>query len=168
MSTPQFRVERPEATFPTFSPDQIARIARYGTRRTVHRGELLFDQGTENPSFYVVLSGALQIVRPDEGKEDLIVVHRPGQFAGEVSLLTGRRSLARGRVVEDGEVLELSADRLRALVQTDSELSELLMRAFILPRFALLTEGLGDVAMIGSQFSPSTLRLREFLTRNGH
>jgi len=168
MSTPQFRVERPEATFPTLSADQIARIARYGTRRPVRRGELLFDQGTENPSFFVVLSGALEIVRPYKGKEDLIVVHRPGQFAGEISLLNGRRSLARGRVTEDGEVLELSADRLRALVQTDSELSELLMRAFILRRVALINESLGDVTMIGSQFSPSTLRLREFLTRNTH
>src|SRR5262249_59489544 len=92
----------------------------------------------------------------------------PGQFAGEISLLNGRRSLARGRVIEDGEVLELSADRLRALVQTDSELSELLMRAFILRRMALINESLGDVTMIGSQFSPSTLRLREFLTRNTH
>src|SRR5262245_42814065 len=168
MSTPQFRVERPEATFPTLSADQIARIARYGTRRTVRRGELLFDQGTENPSFFVVLSGALEIVRPYKGKEDLIVVHLPGQFAGEISLLNGRRSLARGRVVEDGEVLELSADRLRALVQTDSELSELLMRAFILRRGVLINANLGDVTMIGSQFSPSTLRLREFLTRNSH
>jgi thioredoxin reductase (NADPH) len=168
MSTPQFRVERPEATFPTLSADQIARIARYGTRRPVHRGELLFDQGTENVSFFVVLSGALEIVRPYKGKEDLIVVHHPGQFTGEISLINGRRSLARGRVAEDGEVLELDADRLRALVQTDSELSELLMRAFILRRLSLINEGLGDVAMIGSQFSPSTLRLREFLTRNGH
>jgi thioredoxin reductase (NADPH) len=168
MSTPQLRVERPEATFPTLSADQIARIARYGTRRPVHRGELLFDQGTENVSFFVVLSGALEIVRPYKGREDPIVVHHPGQFTGEISLINGRRSLARGRVAEDGEVLEVDPDRLRALVQTDSELSELLMRAFILRRLSLINEGLGDVAMIGSQFSPSTLRLREFLTRNGH
>ena len=125
------------------SADQIARIARYGTRRRVHRGELLFDQGTENVSFYVVLSGALEIVRPYKGKEDLIVVHHPGQFTGEISLLTGRRSLARGRVVEDGEVLELDADALRTLVQTDSELSELLMRAFILRRVSLIKRGPG-------------------------
>jgi thioredoxin reductase (NADPH) len=168
MSTPQFQVDRPEATFPTLSADQIARIARYGTRRRVRRGELLFDQGTENVSFYVILSGALDILRPYKGKEDLIVVHHPGQFTGEISLLNGRRSLARGRVAEDGEVLELGAEKLRTLVQTDSELSELLMRAFILRRLSLINEGLGDVALIGSQFSPSTLRLREFLTRNGH
>jgi thioredoxin reductase (NADPH) len=168
MSTPQFQVERPEATFPTLSADQIARIARYGARRRVQRGELLFDQGTEGASFYVIISGALEIVRPHKGKEDLIVVHGPGQFTGEIYLLTGRRSLARGRVVEDGEVLELGIEALRTLVQTDSELSELLMRAFILRRLSLIQQGLGDVVLIGSHYSPSTLRLREFLIRNGH
>jgi thioredoxin reductase (NADPH) len=168
MSTPQFQVDRPEATFPTLSADQIERIARYGTRRRVQRGELLFDQGTEHLSFYVIVSGSLEIVRPHKGKEDLIVVHHPGQFTGEVTLLNGRRSLARGRVVEDGEVLELSTEALRTLVQTDFELSELLMRAFILRRVSLIKEGLGDAVVIGSHYSPSTLRLREFLIRNGH
>ncbi len=168
MATAAPGVERPEQTFPTLSPDQIARIARHGTRRRVHRGELLFDQGTENVSFYVILSGALAVVRPHKDTEDLIVVHGAGQFTGETTLLTGRRSLARGRVVEDGEVLELGVDALRALVQSDSELSELLMRAFILRRVSLIKEGWGDVVLIGSHFSPSTLRVREFLIRNGH
>src|SRR5262249_47865095 len=118
MSTPQFRVERPEATFPTLSQEQIARIERLGTRRRVHRGEVLIEQGTENPSFYVILSGSVEVVRPLKGKEDLIVVHRPGQFTGETTLLAGRRTLARGRVAEDGEVLELDVEALRTLIQT--------------------------------------------------
>ena len=168
MSTPPLQVERPEATFPTLSTDQIARIARYGTRRRVRRGEILFDQGTEGISFYVVITGSLEILRPHKGKEDLIVVHHAGQFTGEISLLNGRRSLARARVAEDGEVLEVPAGALHTLVQTDSELSELLMRAFILRRVSLIKEGLGDVVVIGSHFSPSTLRVREFLTRNSH
>jgi thioredoxin reductase (NADPH) len=168
MSGAPFQVERPAQTFPTLKPEQIARIERYGTRRTVRRGELLFDQGSEGISFYVILSGALEIVRPHKGKEDSIVVHRPGQFTGEVNMLTGRRSLARGRVIEDGEVLEVSGESLRTLVQTDSELSELIMRAFILRRMNLIAQGWGDVLLIGSHHSPNTLRLREFLVRNGH
>src|SRR5262249_6384516 len=97
-----------------------------------------------------------------------VAVLGPGQFTGEINLVTGRRSLARARVIEAGEVLELDGDALRALVQTDSELSELFMRAFILRRMNLIQLGLGDVVLIGSHHSPSTLRLREFLMRNGH
>src|SRR4029450_2822716 len=71
-------------------------------------------------------------------------------------------------LAEDGEVLELDPEALRTVVQTDAELSELLMRAFILRRASLIQQGLGDVVLIGSHPSPSTLRLREFLLRNGH
>jgi thioredoxin reductase (NADPH) len=168
MSGAPFQVERPLQTFPTLTPEQIARIERLGTRRKVKRGELLFDQGSEGVSFYVILSGALEVVRPIKNREDPIVVHGPGQFTGEITLLTGRRSLARGRVIEDGEVIELSGEVLRTLVQTDSELSELLMRAFILRRITLIAQGWGDVLLIGSHHSPSTLRLKEFLMRNSH
>jgi thioredoxin reductase (NADPH) len=168
MSGAPFKVERPLQTFPTLTPQQIARIERLGTRRKVKRGELLFDQGSEGVSFYVILSGALEVVRPVKNREDPIVVHGPGQFTGEITLLTGRRSLARGRMIEDGEVIELSGEVLRTLVQTDSELSELLMRAFILRRITLIAQGWGDVLLIGSHHSPGTLRLKEFLIRNGH
>jgi thioredoxin reductase (NADPH) len=168
MSGAPFQVERPAQTFPTLTPEQIARIERLGTRRKVKRGELLFDQGSEGVSFYVILSGALEVVRPLKNREDPIVVHRAGQFTGEITLLTGRRSLARGRVLEDGEVIELGGEVLRTLVQTDSELSELLMRAFILRRINLIAQGWGDVLLVGSHHSPSTLRLKEFLMRNGH
>jgi len=169
MSGAPFQVERPLQTFPTLTPQQIARIERLGTRLKVKRGELLFDQGSEGVSFYVVLSGALEVVRPIKNREDPIVVHGPGQFTGEITLLTGRRSLARGRMIEDGEVIELSGEVLRTLVQTDSELSELLMRAFILRRITLIAQGWGDVLLLGSHHSSSTLRLKELqFERNSH
>src|SRR5262249_31606351 len=101
-------------------------------------------------------------------EEDPIIVLGPGQFTGETTLLTGRRSLVRGRVTQDGELLEVGAGALRALVQTDSELGELFMRAFILRRVGLIARGLGDVVLVGSPYSPRTMRLREFLERNGH
>jgi thioredoxin reductase (NADPH) len=92
MSGAPFQVERPLQTFPTLTPEQIARIERLGTRRKVKRGEVLFDQGSEGVPFYVILSGALEVVRPIKNREDTIVVHRPGQFTGEITLLTGRRA----------------------------------------------------------------------------
>ena len=94
--------------------------------------------------------------------------HRAGQFSGEANMITGRRALARLRVSEPGEVIELDREQLLALMQTDAELSEILMRAFILRRLELIARDLGDVVVVGSTHSAGTLRVREFLTRNGH
>jgi len=160
--------QRREQMFPRLDPGQIERIARHATRRRVQRGEILFDQGSHRNQFHVVIEGAIDIVLPRDGTEDHITTHHPGQFTGETALLAGRRSLVRARVAESGEVLVLEADALRGLVQTDSELSELLMRAFILRRVSLISRGWGDAVIVGSQHSPATLRLRQFLTRNAH
>src|SRR4029450_2480870 len=75
---------------------------------------------------------------------------------------------SRLRVSEPGEVIELDRKQLLDLVQTDAELSEILMRAFILRRSELIAGGLGDVVLIGSTHCSGTLRVKEFLTRNGH
>ena len=83
-------------------------------------------------------------------------------------MITGRRALMRARVSESGEVIELDREQLLALIQTDAELSEILMRAFILRRTELIAAGLGDVVLIGSTHCAGTLRVKEFLTRNGH
>ncbi len=67
-----------------------------------------------------------------------------------------------------GEVIELDRQHMLALVQTDAELGEVLMRAFILRRVELVAAGMGDVVLIGSRHSADTLRIKEFLMRNGH
>jgi thioredoxin reductase (NADPH) len=71
-------------------------------------------------------------------------------------------------VTESGEAIELTRERLLALVQTDSEIGEILMRAFILRRVELVARGLGDAVVVGSVHCSGTLRIKEFLTRNGH
>ena len=118
--------------------------------------------------FFVVLSGGMEIVQPDLAGERLIATHGPGQFTGEMTMISGRRCLVLGRVTEAGELLELSGDGLRSLVAKDAELSEIFMRAFILRRLALISHGYGNLILLGSRHSANTLRLREFLTRNGH
>ena len=60
-------------------------------------------------------------------------------------MLSGRRVLVRSRASEAGEVIELDREHLLALVQTDSEIGEIIMRAFILRRVELIAQGLGDV-----------------------
>jgi thioredoxin reductase (NADPH) len=167
-TAPDFVAQRKEQMFPRLSEEQIARLLPLGKRRSVHRGEILFEQGSADSEFYVVLRGTLEVVRPTIDGEDLVVVHHAGEFTGETNLLTGRRTLVRCRAAEDGELLQLHRDVLKTIVLNDSELSDVFMRAFILRRVALLDRGFGDVVLIGSLHSADTLRLREFLTRNAH
>jgi thioredoxin reductase (NADPH) len=159
---------RADHVFPTLTPAQIGRIAPHGQVRSVTKGEILVDAGEPVVPFFVVTAGALEVVRTSGEGETLVAVHGPGQFSGEVNMISGRRALFRSRVRESGAVIRLDRDQMVALVQTDAELSEILMRAFILRRVELVASGVGDVVLIGSMHSPGTLRLKEFLTRNGH
>jgi thioredoxin reductase (NADPH) len=161
-------IERRHQVFPKLNDAQLERIAHYGERRHVQAGEILYDQGSSAHGISDVLSGALEIVRPGILAEELITVQRAGEFTGEVNVLAGRRALVRARVVEEGDVLVISPQGLRRLIQEDPEVSELLMRAFILRRVMLVAGGLGDATLIGSAHSAGTLRLQEFLTRNTH
>jgi thioredoxin reductase (NADPH) len=157
-----------ERMFPTLTTEQFARIAAHGRRRAIARGDVLVEVGDKIVPFFVLVSGEVQVLRPSDTTETLIVSLRPGQFSGEGNMITGRRALARLRVSEPGEVIELDREQLLSLVQTDAELSEILMRAFILRRTELIAGGFGDVVLIGSLHSAGTLRVKEFLTRNGH
>jgi thioredoxin reductase (NADPH) len=157
-----------DQVFPTLTPAQIARVAAHGQVRRVQPGEVLIEAGDQIVPFFVVTAGQVDIVLPYGTTETLIAVHRPGEFTGEVTMLSGRRTLVRARASTSGAVIELDRDRLLALVQTDGELSEIFLRAFILRRVELIAHGLGDVVLVGSSHSPGTLRVKEFLTRNGH
>jgi thioredoxin reductase (NADPH) len=159
---------RVEQIFPKLTPAQIRRIAAHGHTRAMQRGEVLVEQGDRTVPFFVVVSGELEVVRPSGASETLVTVHRPGQFTGEVLMLSGRPALLRLRVTKPGEVIELDRQHMLALVQTDAELGEILMRAFILRRVELVAAGVGDVVLIGSTHSAGTLRIKEFLMRNGH
>lgn len=157
---------RADQIFPILAPEQIRRLAEHGVTRRVRAEEVLLNPGDEAIPFFVVLSGELETVRPSGSTETLITIVRAGQFTGEVNTLAGRQAIARIRARQDGEVIQLARDGLLAVVQTDAELSEILMRAFILRRVELLTQGIGDATLVGSNHSADTLRIKEFLTRN--
>jgi thioredoxin reductase (NADPH) len=157
-----------EQAFPALTPSQIDRIRPFGRIRQTTVGEILFEPGDTAAHFFVLLSGALEIVQLTVQGERLIVTHQAGSFTGEMTMISGRGALARGRVTAAGEFLELSPEALRLLASRDEELSGIFMRAFILRRVMLISSGSGNVILLGSRHSAKTLRLREFLTRNGH
>jgi thioredoxin reductase (NADPH) len=155
-------------TFPTLTAEQIDRIRPLSKVRKVKAGEILFEPGDSDVPFFVLLSGSLEIVQPGMQGERLIVTHEAGSFTGEITMISGRLSLMRGRVTLPGEFLEMNNHEFRTLVARDAELSEIFMRAFILRRVELINRGIDNVILLGSRHSAQTLRLREFLTRNGH
>ena len=153
--------------YPTLTPAQLARIAPHGHPRHVAQGEVLVQAGESVVRIFVVLAGRIDVIRPS-ATEEVVISFSPGMFTGEATMLSGRRGLAQVRAGEAGEVIEVSRDDLLALIQTDSELSTLFMRAFILRRLELIARGVSDVVVLGSPHCKGTLRVREFLTRNGH
>jgi len=162
-------VARTERIFPTLTETQMQRLASHGTARSVRSGEVLVELGDKEIPVFLVISGELEIVRPSlTTQETLIRVVGPRQFTGEINTLSGRRAFARIRARDNSEVIQIARPSLVALVQTDAELSDIVMGAFISRRVELLAQGLGDATLVGSSHSADTLRIKEFLTRNGH
>src|ERR1700680_2464474 len=159
---------RLDQSFPTLNPDQVARISGHGTKRRIAPGDVVYEPGIEDAPFLVVVAGQLQPVRPSETGDTLITALAPGQFTGEANMLAGHRPTVRVLATQATEVLQLTRAQVLALVQTDAELGEILMRAFILRRAELIARGFGDAVLVGSLHSSGAVRIKEFLTRNGH
>ena len=157
-----------ERIFPKLTDEQISRMQERGHLRSVKLGEVLVEQGDSNVPFFVVVSGEIEILRPSGDIETLITVHGPGQFTGEINMLSGRRALFRARATKPGNVIEMDRQNMMALLQSDAEIGDILMRAFILRRVELVAAGVGDVVLIGSSNSARTFQIKEFLMRNGH
>ncbi|HYQ96072.1 MAG TPA: FAD-dependent oxidoreductase, partial [Candidatus Eisenbacteria bacterium] len=154
--------------FPVLTPEQLSRAAGYGRKRSIDQGAVLLDVGDQALRVFMVTQGRLEIVRPSGARQDFVKELGPGQFTGEVSTLSGRPALVRIRAVTPSEVIEVDRERLLSIVQADSELSDILMRSFVLRRVELIARGLGDAVVVGSNHCAGTLRIREFLTRNNH
>jgi thioredoxin reductase (NADPH) len=155
-----------EVAFPVLSETDLNALKARGKIREVRAGETLFRQGERNRPFIVVLEGAVEIVETTRGTPHSIVVHQPGQFSGDVDLLSGRPVLVNGEVIRDGRVLELSPADLRRAVDELPELGEIIIKAFLMRRSLLLGDEFVGVRIVGSRFSPDTHRLRDFATRN--
>src|SRR5690606_13378353 len=153
---------------PTLTPGQMARIATLGRRRAVRQGEIHVETGEQRLALYMVLRGHVQIILPARGVERRLRTIGPGEFTGDSHMLSGRRSIFRALATEDGEVVEVDHDRVVEIVQTDVEIGEILLQAFLLRRVMLMDKGLGDAVVIGSADCGDALRIREFLTRNEH
>ena len=161
-------VEKNELMFPKLGEAEIARLQPFGKERRTNAGEILFEPGQTNVSLYVVLEGDIEILSASGKKDDVVVLHEPGEFTGEVNMLSGRPSLVIGRTTTPSRLLEIESANVRQIIQTDPVISEMLLRAYMLRHAQLVARGWGDLLLVGSNFSADTLRLKAFLSRNGY
>ena len=165
--SPTFETRRAQL-FPMLAADEIAHIQRFGRPRRFADGERVLETGKVSPGIYVVLSGAIRVTARDaHGQEYQVVQHGPGNFAAELSQLSGKPSFVDAVAVGDTQTLEISTENLQALLIAEATLGEKLMRAIILRRMVLIETGGGGPVLIGAASSPDIARLRSFLTRNG-
>ncbi|HTV66138.1 MAG TPA: FAD-dependent oxidoreductase, partial [Bryocella sp.] len=167
--TTRISAEPGSEAFPLLTSAQIDRLRPHGRLRHFETGEVVFDAGDSNVPVYVVLSGGLEILQPcpKKGSRSL-VTHVPGSITGEFSVISGQRALLRGQVIASGEFLEITPGEFRNVIAKDAELGDILMRAYILRRMLLISEEASNVLVLGSLNCAHTLRLREFLGRNGY
>jgi len=156
----------PSEMFPVLTSAQQSRVLAHGQRRTVEQNEIVVELNEHATKFFVVVSGQLRILQVSNNQEHVVATCNPGMFTGEINVLSGRRGLVRIRAAETSELIEIERGPLQSLVETDSELSDIFLRAFILRRLELIAREVGDIVLLGSSHSLDTLRIKEFLTRN--
>jgi len=160
---------REAQTFPQLTEDQLERIRRFGTAEDFSAGAYLFRRGQRGVDFFVVLDGAVEILNSGTTEAGSVIhVHGAGQFTGELDLFNHREILVDGRTGRDSLILRVRrADFLR-LMETEPDIGEIVMRAFILRRVGLMRYAQGGVLLIGSGHGGDTLRIQRFLSRNGY
>jgi thioredoxin reductase (NADPH) len=156
----------PQGAYPRLSDAQVAALTGQGDRRGTQPGEILFGEGERDCDFYVVLAGHVASVEGHGTHEERIIsVHGRGRFLGELSLLAGQGSFYTAMALDAGEVLAVSAARLRGLIARDPAFGDLVLRAYLLRRSILIGLGVG-LRVVGSRYSPDTRRVRDFAARN--
>src|ERR1700738_1162693 len=160
---------RLEQTFPELTPQEIARMRRFGEVTHHKDGEMLFETGKPGPGMFVLLSGHVAITQRDGlGHVTPVIDQGPGQFLAEIGPLSGRGALVDGHAEGEVEALLIPPDKLRALLVAEADLGERIMRALILRRVNLIQGGVGGPVLIGPSDSTGVIRLQGFLTRNGY
>jgi thioredoxin reductase (NADPH) len=155
----------PLPTIGRLSEEQIAELRPHGQIRPTVAGEVLFSEGDRSSSFFVVMSGRVKVVDHQAGAERDLATAGPGEFVGELTLLTGEREFTAAVVAEPGSVLAVPLDRLQAVITRDQGLGSFVLHTALARRQLAATHGAG-LRIIGARDSAETRRLVEFATRN--
>lgn len=160
---------RETQTFPRLTPEMASRVAAFGHEERLDAGHVVFARGERSVDFFLVLEGAIEIyeLTPD-GVPHVFTIHGERQFTGELDLFNDRQILVSGRAAASTRVVRVPRSSFRRLIAAEPDIGEIIMRAFILRRVGLLKHAQGGVVLIGPSHGGDTVRLRQFLTRNGY
>ncbi|MEQ8210771.1 MAG: FAD-dependent oxidoreductase [Lacipirellulaceae bacterium] len=152
--------------FPTFSDEEMTCIAKMGDLKAYSDGEALYKHGDRDFPLFVLKEGNVAIIEYSTGKPRDVVVHGPGAFTGDVSMLTGRPSVISAIARGDCQAYEIPAGEIRRLMGEVPELSDKLLEAFQMRRQLLEASEFQGVRIAGSANSKETLQIREFFYKN--
>jgi thioredoxin reductase (NADPH) len=155
--------------FPKLSDDRLASLGqcKFTARKTYPDGEALFRAGDRDSKFFVVISGHVEILDETGDEPKTIVIHGPGEFAGDVSQVTGRPAVVSGYARGETDVYEVTQQALREILNAHPDLADIILQAFIARRQLLRESGkFTGLRVIGPRSSPDTFRVRDFLARN--
>ena len=155
--------------FPTLDAAQMSALERCAGASLAHyrAGQALFKVGDRDFKFFVIKSGEVEILDPSGETPQTVVVHRAGEFTGDVSHLTGSPSVVDAVAKSDCDVYEISTDGLRQVLNQCPDLSDIILQAFIARRQILRESGqFTGLRVIGSRYSRDTFRVRDFLAKN--
>src|SRR5437588_6447129 len=155
-----------DAAFPRLDDVDLATLRQFGRVESVEQGRVLQRVGDVPRDFHAVVSGSIDVFVRIDGHEEVLRRHEPGGFLGELSLLTGQRTYVEARMAEAGELIVVPQEAFRRMIATEPELSDTLLRAFVGRRTAMNSMPASPLRILGSTFSPESLRLREFAVRN--
>jgi len=145
---------------------ELSELERFGERRPVSAGDVLFTDGDSDYDFFVIRSGLVDIIGHFDGSDEVMVQHGPGRFLGELGMLTGQRAYLTARVAADGEVLAIPRADFRRLIATVPGISDKILATFVERRTMLLEGAARSIRVIGSRYSSDSLVMREYLGRN--
>jgi thioredoxin reductase (NADPH) len=155
--------------FPSLSEEQINALRLFGEELNVPAGTILFQRGERNINFYVILEGEAEIFAVDcRNQKHVLVIHRPGNFTGELSFFDNQKILVDGRTLSPCRVLCVHWQNFRRMLTAEPDLATIILRAFVLRRTTFIRNSVAGVTLVGTGSDPDTLRIRHFLTGVGY
>lgn len=160
---------RGDQIFPVLPAEMVERMVRFGVAECFADGDALFTRGERSVDFFLVTGGTVEILEYDEGGNPRPVhTHQASQFTGELDLFNDRKILVSGIARGETSAVRISRPDFRRMIQSEPDIGEIIMRAFILRRVALLQHAQGGVTLVGPGRGADMIRLNAFLTRNGY
>src|SRR5438876_85633 len=151
--------------FPYLAANDLALLKPMAESCSFEDGETIFRVGDAELDLFVVESGAIEILNPSDGNRS-VVTHGPGQFAGDIDLLTRRpvivTAVAHGRT----HLLRVPGARLREVLNKLPQLGETLLMAVQERRRLLNETGAVGMKVVGPGKCKDTMLVREFLFKN--